>query len=291
MQDKSGRVPIHTIEQLANLEARTGESRNDVDLIETAIGRLNGLIALSSSFAAAADAAPDVDPQLQRWAALGSTLKRKAAAMAATGSNWAKVEAVLKESHGAYAKAAGNPDAPDFDPYGMLNRLQLDWLLMREKDATAGNLADRCTEAARKRFAHSGDFFDAVKPADAALIKRLQTGFKAENVPELAKIYSDAVSHVPTSARKFDSVVKQICLLARFVALRNRRGDREQAEALACLAQTVSGAPCCQLAAPPETPKVPEVPEVPEVPKGSNAPPGAPPPAKAAAKKRRARKS
>lgn len=45
-EDINGRVPIRTIRQLADLEARTGEARGDVTLINRAVARLRGLAGL-----------------------------------------------------------------------------------------------------------------------------------------------------------------------------------------------------------------------------------------------------
>jgi hypothetical protein len=187
---------------------------------------------------------------MERCAVLGSALKRKAAVLAATGAAWADVETVLRESREAYACGEGSIGAPGFDAYAMLNRLQLDWLLLgddekdREARKLAVTLATQCAEAARRQFAQSGEFFDAVKPADAELTRRLLARLDQSGADELVKTYRDAVAQVPRSARKFDSVVNQICLLARFAALRGRRSDKVHAALLAGLAGELGEKPC-----------------------------------------------
>ncbi|NMG77467.1 CHAT domain-containing protein, partial [Aromatoleum diolicum] len=256
-QDNAGRVPVRIIEQLANLEARAGEAKGDVALIDAAIARLQGLIALSTPLRPDATAA--VSPNMERHAVLGSALKRKAAVIAATSTNWAKVRAVLHQARDAYASGEGKPDDPGFDPYLMINRLQLDWLLLRADDTASreqeGRQAAACAQAARRLFAQSGDFFNAVKPADAELTARLFAGLAAEDGPELTRIYDDAIAQIPRSGRKFDSVVKQICLLARFVALRGQTDDAMRAKLLGGLARSLSQQDCPGL--PPETPDQP----------------------------------
>ncbi|WP_332673258.1 CHAT domain-containing protein, partial [Aromatoleum sp.] len=228
VEDRRGSVPIRTIEQLANLEARTGEARGELALIDRAVVRLRGLIDLC----APPGGVPGVPVAMERYGVLGSALKRRAAILAATGTPWPKVETVLRESRDTYACGEGSADSPTFDPYATLNRLQLDWLLLADDADDADDarerlaaLATRSADAARRQFAGTGDFFDAVKPADAELTLRLLARLRDKDVDDLERIYRDAVGQVPRSARKFDSVVKQIRLLARFAALRGRRGD------------------------------------------------------------------
>ncbi|MCK0508780.1 alpha/beta fold hydrolase [Aromatoleum anaerobium] len=49
LEDRSGRVPLRIVEQLAELEVRAGEAHGDVAPIDRTIARLRGLIALCSS--------------------------------------------------------------------------------------------------------------------------------------------------------------------------------------------------------------------------------------------------
>jgi CHAT domain-containing protein len=255
-QDNAGRVPVRIIEQLANLEARTGEAKGDVALIDSAIARLQGLIALATPLRP--DTTLTVSPNMERHAVLGSALKRKAAVLAASGANWATVRTVLQQSRDAYASGEGKPDEPGFDPYLMINRLQLDWLLLATDDPATrddeARQAAACAQAARRLFAQSGDFFNAVKPADAELTARLFAGLAAEDGPELTRIYDDAIAQIPRSGRKFDSVVKQICLLARFAALRGQRDDAMRAKLLGDLARNLTGQDCPGLQLPTQSP-------------------------------------
>ncbi|HJV25245.1 MAG TPA: CHAT domain-containing protein [Aromatoleum sp.] len=236
-QDLAGRVPVRIIEQLANLEARRGEAIGDIKLIDSAIGRLQALIALATSHTCTGESAPVRN--MERYAVLGSALKRKAAVVALTGS-WADVRPILEEARNAYASAECPSDQPDFDPYPMINRLQLDWLLLEADDPArhdqVARQADACARVARRLFAQSGDFFNAVKPADAELTARLFDGLDSEDGPHLASLYDDAIAQIPRSRRKYDSVVRQIVLLARFTRLRAQAGDAHRAEILDDLA-------------------------------------------------------
>ena len=120
LEDRSGRVPIRTVEQLAKLELRTGEARGEVALIDRAIARLRGLIALCS-----ADPTRTRDTGAEgaaaRHAEVGRALMRKAAVLATAGASKADVEAALRESRDALALGAdsvgaghitGESDAP-----------------------------------------------------------------------------------------------------------------------------------------------------------------------------------
>ncbi|WP_407278160.1 CHAT domain-containing protein [Aromatoleum evansii] len=253
-EDRSGRVPVRVVEQLANLEARMGEAQGDAALIESAVARLENLIALAKPM----PAGTILPPNAERCALLGSALKREAAVLAAKGGDWPTVRALLARAREAYFGAEGTPGDAGFDPYLMINRLQLDWLLLEADDAAARkrgmDQAAMCAQAARALFSHSGDFFDAVKPADAELAARLLAGVNADDGPALVRIYEEAIDSVPRSARKFDSVVKQICLLARLAALRGHPGDAMHARVLGELARSLGQQDCPGLLLPAVTP-------------------------------------
>ncbi|MCC4115852.1 CHAT domain-containing protein [Aromatoleum toluclasticum] len=243
-EDRNGRVPVRIVEQLANLEARMGEARGDAPLIESAIARLENLISLAKPM----PPGTILPPNAERRALLGSALKREAAVLAAQDKDWPTVRAVVARARDAYAGAEGSPGDAGFDPYLMINRLQLDWLLVEPGDATAQQRATEqaymCAQAARALFARSGDFLDAVKPADAELAARLLAGVGADDAPALARIYEEAIDNVPPSARKFDSVVKQICLLARLAGLRGHPDDATHARVLGELARSLGQQDC-----------------------------------------------
>ncbi|CAI08987.1 hypothetical protein ebA5037 [Aromatoleum aromaticum EbN1] len=111
-EDRSGGVPIRAIEELAKLEVRTGEARGEVTLIDRAIARLRGLIALCSADPARMHDA-GADGAAARHAELGDTLRRKAAVLVSAGASSADVEAVLHESRDALALAADSVGAGD----------------------------------------------------------------------------------------------------------------------------------------------------------------------------------
>ncbi|MCK9985130.1 MAG: hypothetical protein AzoDbin1_01602 [Azoarcus sp.] len=257
-EDRSGRVPVRIIEQLANLEARMGEARGDATLIKSAIARLDSLIALAKPMPPGTTPMPS---NAERSALLGSALKREAAVLAAQNVDWPRVRTVLARAREAYAGAEGTPGDAGFDPYLMINRLQLDWLLLEGDDDAARKRATEqatmCAEAARALFARSGDFFDAVKPADAELAALLLAGIGADDGPKLAGLYEQAIANVPRSARKFDSVVKQICLLARLAALRDHPGDAMHARVLGELARSLGQQDCPGLPPPAPSPTTP----------------------------------
>jgi len=246
-------LPVKAIEQLANLEARTGEKIGGAEgaaLIDRAIDRLKGLLACTqdvSAIQAGGTESPAVLPQranVERWSLLGSAWKYKAAVLArAKEAAWSEVELALERSRDAYLVAGSAKARDTIDPYPVLNRLQLDGLL-GDVDTTRHTeftqLANRCKGIARERFTTSYDFFDAVMVADAELAVRMIDGTLAGSADTLAEAYCYAVADVPRSARKFDSVVKQLLLLAGFYRLRGSGDDKKCAEALEGVAQKLA---------------------------------------------------
>ncbi|MDT3672457.1 MAG: CHAT domain-containing protein [Aromatoleum sp.] len=260
VEDHHGRVPIRIIEQLADLEVRTGEARGDLALIDRAIVRLRGLIDLCSH----PDAATGVAGPMERCEALGSALTRKAAILAATGGAWTKVETVLREGRDAYACGADSTDALATDVGATTKRLQFDWLLLADEADDARKhlaaLATRNADAAHRRFSGSDDFLDAMKPADAEFTLRLVAGLRDRDVDDLERIYRDAAGQMLQGAHRFDAAAKEIGLLARFAALRGRRGDAALAARLDKLAARLRGSPAPPA---PSRPKLPAPPRPP----------------------------
>ena len=252
-EDKRGVVAIKTIEQLANLEARTGENQGGQagkTLVQTAIERL---MALRTGTTGA-----DAGINAERAALLGSAYKRLAAVMAKNRSAWRTVAKVLKQSADAYREALG--DDPAATPYNALNHLQSAWLA---DDLEAGSadqeiaLARRCADTARQRFSQSQDFFDAVMSADAEVTAWLLGGAVSEgDAGRLRQEYGDTLKGVQASARQRDSVAAQLGLLARFLKLRGRGPDEPMARVLDELA-TMFGAPAATASTMPAPESVP----------------------------------
>ncbi len=245
-EDRKGRVPVTAIEQLANLEAREGEWRGGpegVRLVDRAIDRLNSLLAATGPTLVEPAQSPQAPsrPNAERWSMLGSAYKRKATLLGRQGKPWSRVRELLEKSRSAYAQAAPKIESADFDPYSIINELQLDGLLgstvpVQELEKRARH----CQEVARRRFAETYGFFDAVMAADAEVAIRLIDGSLAKSVEELKRIYEEAVTQVPTGARQFDSVVRQLRLMGDWLEARSRdsqeKRDAENATALRELA-------------------------------------------------------
>ena len=245
-EDKSGRVSLKAIEQLANLEARAGEKQGGAEglaLIERAIDRLEGLLSCTRESTSPGEAATAETlggakgrTNAERWSLLGSARKRKAALLAGMSSpDWGAVKEALEQSRNAYQGRFGSASGADLEPYPVLNWLQLNGLLGDFDPDTKDQLlqwAEYAAKRARQRFAGSYDFFDAVMPADAELAIRMIERTLATSADTLAKAYHDAVADVPSNARQFDSVVQELRLLARFYKLRGLQGDLQSAAAL-----------------------------------------------------------
>ena len=243
---RNGMVPLASIEQLANIEARQAKRMGQhpeqreaaLKLVDTAITRLRELIRIAGPepTATADSPLPRPSANTERQSMLGSALKRKAALLVADGANWmTTVRPVLADALEAYRAGQGRPDAPGFYPYAMINRLQLGALL-EETEPSLTALIEQCQAAARRRFAESYDFFDGVMAVDAELIHLIAPDADIEKLSHMAGRYQDAVQLLSTSARQFNSVVEQLCLLASFVQARHGKNDPVRAQALADIA-------------------------------------------------------
>ncbi|MBL8488552.1 MAG: CHAT domain-containing protein [Rhodocyclaceae bacterium] len=248
-EDKSGRVAVRAIEQLANLEARHGAGLGEggqapeaAELIAAALARLEGL--------AQSTAATGLPVNPERAALEGSAWKRLAGVLAGQAKTWDEAVTVGAISHGvrdvlaksAACYRAALPADPAAEPYNALNWLSLAWLAdtLGIPVAEAAALAGRCGDVARKRFGTSKGFWDAVMSADArmtAWLMRPGSGTAADGLSGLSGLYREATERLPASDREWDSVVDQWRLLARFLRLRNGRGDPDgKAQALEALA-------------------------------------------------------
>ncbi len=252
-----GLVPVSAIEQLINIEARQADqlsepgSAQDLaaaqQLLDGAIARATALLTLASPQPAGSmQGDTGLRANLERQAILGSAYKRKAGVLVRAGKDWSQVRPVLLLARQAYASGDGEENAPDWNPYARINRLQLDALL--GQGSGEADAALRCQEAARARFLRSYGFFDAVMAADAALTGWLLDGqlpglpagpVATPTARALDQIYQDALQGLEPSVRQFDSVFRQLELLARFLRLRGEPGDSGKAAALAELAALV----------------------------------------------------
>jgi len=250
-EDHAGQVPIRDIEKLSNIEARLGERRGTLNgstasagepesgqaLIETAIGRLDGLNTLLSVRAQNGSAlAPPFNAE--RSALLGSAYKRlaglhaqrilgpqtSATDVAASGKAMA---AALAASTAAYRAAERNPGNGQFSAYHALNRLAIEALGPEAADsprATAIEVARQCANAATQAKP-SGivDPWDEIMQAEALLVERLldgtlgSTGDAGQAVlNEIAGAYALSLSNVIVKPSQIDSMESQMELLSRF---------------------------------------------------------------------------
>lgn len=217
IEDRRGQVPVAAIEQLANLEARQGET-----LVRRGIKRLLGLLD-------AADGAGEARVNSERCALLGSAYKRLATLLDAWSSDTgtegqpAGIKQALEQAALWYEKGEGASNQPGFSPYCAQNRLALRAVLGEAEPAEAA-LALQAGEIARQRYADSRESFDPFMVADGVLIARFIDGSlrdrPEEAEREILACYQDIREQLPESARQLDSVVTQIRLLAGFVEKR-----------------------------------------------------------------------
>jgi hypothetical protein len=231
-EDTKGVVPLRAIEQLANLEARTGFDTANEILIRQALDRLEGLLRLTSTprpppaGRRERETPPPSNPE--RASLLGGTYKRLAAVLAA---NLLKVQDQEGEKENvpegekileALSRAIDWYGRGGELPYQVLNRLGLEAvrdLGLRTKPA-AIERARECARHARMAWRSNPDFWNAVMPAEALLTERLldhslgvqgQTGNGA--LTDVQKAYADALAHVPGTPRERDSVAKNLRIL------------------------------------------------------------------------------
>jgi hypothetical protein len=245
-----GLVPISAIEQLANMEARQAERLSEPGpaqdlkaaprLVSDAITRLTSLITLASPKPRGEQDvhSADMPLNLERLAILASAYKRKAIIMSRAGETWKKVSAQLALARKTYALSEGSPaTVADWNPYGAINRMQLDALLA---DAPAIDAQfEQCEKAARARFAESYDFFDAIMPADAAVARWLHDSAASVDAQSLAGLtcrYQDALRGLGCTRRQMDSVTTQLRILAELLDSRAAKKDSERARLLRDLA-------------------------------------------------------
>jgi CHAT domain-containing protein/pimeloyl-ACP methyl ester carboxylesterase len=247
----TGCAPLKAIEQLANLEARSAAklaskvSATPADLgqallrVEVAIRRLENLRQLGEGWA-------DSDqPNTERQSILGSAYKRKAVVLLAQGKSWKALQPVLQSARDAYAQGEGDPASPRFDPYGMVNRLQLDALLGSPAPNT-GDLVALCKQAAQRRFDADFDFWSGTTRIDADVAEwlshplltkpapghhrkrqRKSESTQAEppqrkTVAELAEQYQSLLRTLKAQPRELNSVTAQLQLLADLFAAKGR---------------------------------------------------------------------
>lgn len=217
-EEDAGLVPIKAIEQLANLEVRGTGSIEDIRRGAERIQRLTATVAET----------PDDDllPTSERCAMLGSAFKRAAGKLAeqalATGKpdkpQAAAFRAAMESSRDWYRCGEGTIGSSSFNAYCALNRLAIDALLGRMDDV---GLVTAAAEAARARFQHSREYWDAMMPADALMIEAVFSGALEDEAQAPATIahvvdgYLQARAVVLEDARSWNSVTEQIVIVAK----------------------------------------------------------------------------
>jgi CHAT domain-containing protein len=217
-EDDATRVPIKAIEQLANMEVRSGADAGNLAAIERGGRRL---LTLAETVATEPDERRAATAE--RCALIGGSYKRIAASMAQKKAAAGEVfddkafHAALDKARDWYRKGEGEAGKPGFSPYCALNRLMLDALLGKKDEA---GLTRKAGEAARARFRETRDYWDATMPADARLTEAIFAGDlddaarASAAVAAAADAYRQARSSLLEDARSWDSVVKQIVILA-----------------------------------------------------------------------------
>lgn len=222
----SDQLPVRAIEQLANLEARLGESNNDEPRVVAAIERLRALLRLADGDAPPAGGPPD-------WQALlGSACKRLAAlrarALIASGRTGKEaLQAVLtplEEAIAAYGLAGGALA-------NTLNHLALEALRALHDPPDAGAIRRARDLLAEQRRAAPADpsFWNGVALADALLVARLvdrslaAEGGQGEAAAEaVTAAYLEVFANVRGTPLERESVLEQLSLLADLAAARGR---------------------------------------------------------------------
>lgn len=260
-----GEVPLRAVEQLANFEARSasallrsGDATGALARVQRAVMRLELLLTLAcddpaarpaansaatAATTAATTAAGNRPGNAERLALLGSARKRKAEILLMLpDQGWQQIEPELRAARDAYLdaeQAAGTGGGGG--SYAVLNRLQLDALLGEPVEARL-DLIDQAQAAAAERFAQRLDPWDALARGDGEVTRWLfGTGAApAGSLERLVAAYDDVVGKVLVTGRVLDSVLQQHRLMAAFLRVRSRSGDKSRARLLERLAQQLS---------------------------------------------------
>ncbi|MBR0565108.1 CHAT domain-containing protein [Azoarcus sp. L1K30] len=257
-------VPFSAIEQLINLESREAERlcqpgpAQDLAtaqaLADSAVRRAQALATFTDcghDGEAQPGAATALPPNMERMAITGSAYKRRAIVLLRGGAGWDDIAAVLQAARDAYHAGEGQPGPAPWAPYACINRLQLDALVSRpsSRRENLSPLVEICQTAARGNFERSYGFFDAVMSADATLAAWLlgirPSGGRRDrqhDADDLFEAYRAALNQVAHSPRELDSVLRQIRLLAEFLARRNVSGDATRVKVLDTLADRLDEA-------------------------------------------------
>lgn len=204
------------------------------DLADSAIKRFKGLLEITHKMhkiLIGGEGDSDCTTNTERFALLGSALKRKAIVMCYQDKyKWSDIYKVLRESAEAYKEAEGVSFDYSFDPYTSINHMQLAGVV-GEPVKNAQQLIEKCQESARRSFRKTLDFFPAVMVADAEVAAYLLVPLDAnddkerlskdQQVEKLVNNFEDSVKDVPRSSRQFLSVVQQLFCLAAFLKKRS----------------------------------------------------------------------
>lgn len=239
-EDRNGQVPIVALELMANLESRQAEALalkalefptadperamlfdEAIDLVKTAIERLQGLLSITKyvQIAAALDGPVHFSSNTERYALLGSAYKRLAIILLQQNQAWQPIQAALLESLKAYQQAEGIELGAKLKAYPLINRLQLAAILNQTPDNCL-ELLDRAHAAVRLQFTESNDFFDAVMSADIEIARFLANPAEPNETDDyFIRLYQEVTREVATTVRNFNSVVQQLRNLAQLLSL------------------------------------------------------------------------
>ncbi|MBL8533451.1 MAG: CHAT domain-containing protein [Betaproteobacteria bacterium] len=247
--DRDRSVPTRAIEELVNLEARvadesdaaglkavavSGRTMTPLELVESAIGRLEKFGSVIDG-----DGAPGPNNR-ERAALLGGACKRKAAIIGRAliarrpGARMEDLLESLERGIEAYETASGKPDDADYRSYIALNALGLRATELGPEPAPPSQRQEwlaqvrLCRERAHTGFRSMPDFWNAVMPADSAVVESIIVGDLAaagqageETLQRLKDDYGEALSSVRGTPRELDSVVKQLDLLSLFLKVKS----------------------------------------------------------------------
>jgi tetratricopeptide (TPR) repeat protein/pimeloyl-ACP methyl ester carboxylesterase len=154
---EDARVELGDVELLANIEMRLGSDQGSVDLIQKGLSRIEALIKIGRNS--------------ERLSLFGSGWKR----LAAVRSGKERTEALARMT-AAYLDAYKIKE--ELNTYPLLNYLIGRVLLRKpgEDISDVGALLDRVDEIAAERLQREPSFWNAILPADAALVRHLANG-------------------------------------------------------------------------------------------------------------------
>ncbi|MEO8071162.1 MAG: tetratricopeptide repeat-containing protein, partial [Acidobacteriota bacterium] len=226
------KTTMKAAEQLLNFTVRAGAKKANLVEVRRAIARLEAMQAFG--------------PTSERFSLLGSSYKRLANLVNDTRA----LRTTLRKAADSYHKAhLRNVERDTFRHYAVVNWLALTTVL-GTPPAEVLSLLNEAERSARESFVQNRDpgdaVFDAIAPADIAVVRALATGAfgqagkaRTAEIDRIVALYKDAFRRARATRRQQESAVAQLESLEGFfrklAGAKKRAASTSSAAALAAI--------------------------------------------------------